>query len=118
MQALMIKGPEIAMAQAEAMKPGGRCGPGPSATQMAATPRAIPEPRIPVADSLRVLGAGAAGMTPEQYTLMQERVLAYLVTDEAQTARGQGWAFSAGEVRVLHARRAALQPYQQFLADH
>ncbi|MEO6066993.1 MAG: hypothetical protein ABIQ41_03290 [Gemmatimonadales bacterium] len=118
MQAMMVNGPQIALAQAEALKPGGKCGPGPSATPMAAPPRFLPEPSLPLADSLRVLGAGAAGMTPEQYTLMQERVLGYLVTDEAQTARGQGWAFSAGEVRVLHARRAALQPYQQFLADH
>lgn len=119
-QAMLADAPRMAQAQAQAMQPGGKCGPTPTAAAMAAAqPRIVPEPSLPLADSLHVLAAGSAGMTADQFAVMQERVLGYLTTDDAELARGQGmWAFGATELNVLHNRRAALQQYQSILTDH
>ena len=74
-----------------------------------------PEPSKPLADSLQVLGAGAAGMSADQYAVMRERVLAYLSTDEADL-RSSMYVFGGGELGVLRARKNDLQRYQTTLA--
>ena len=73
------------------------------------------EPSKPLADSLQVIGAGAAGMSADQYAVMRERVLAYLSTDEADL-RSSMYAFGGGELSVLRARKNDLQRYQTTLA--
>ncbi|HVX88422.1 MAG TPA: hypothetical protein VG940_05800 [Gemmatimonadales bacterium] len=74
------------------------------------------EPSRPLADSLRVLGAGGAGLTSDQYAILRERVLAYLSTDEAELRRSL-YVFSGGELAVLRARKSDLQRYQSTLAE-
>jgi hypothetical protein len=114
MNAAMADGGRRALAMAQAYQP---CLAQFNAAS-SAVPAPPPEPGLPLADSLHVLGAQAAGLTPDQYTLMQERVLGYLNSDEDQLRRGRGWAFSAGELDVLHAHKRELQPYQTMFADH
>ena len=115
-QAMMTKGPDMAMAQAAAIQPGGKCGPMPTTNAPATPPRVIPPPRIPLADSLRVIGTGAAGMTDDQYSVMRERVLAYLTTDE-DDLRSSMYVFGTNELAVLKARKRDLQRYQTALAE-
>ena len=115
-QAMMTKGPDMAMAQAEAIQPGGKCGPMPTSNAPAAPPQIIPPPRIPLADSLRIIGTGAAGMSDDQYSVMRERVLAYLTTDE-EDLRNSMYVFGTGELSVLKARKRDLQRYQTALAE-
>ena len=73
------------------------------------------EPSRPLGDSLQVLGAGAAGMSAEQYAVMRERVLAYLSVDESEL-RGSLWAFSGNELAALRARKPELLRYRETLA--
>lgn len=74
------------------------------------------EPSRPLADSLKVLGAGAAGMSADQYAVMRERVLAYLSIEEREL-RNSMWAFGGGELTALRARRNDLERYQATLAQ-
>lgn len=95
-----------------------RCG---AAEAVAATPAAPPRmppatPRIPLGDSLRIIGTGVSGLTDEQYGVMRERVLAYLTTDE-QELRASMWAFSGTEMTALRARKSELQRYQPLLVE-
>ena len=115
-QAMMTKGADMAQAQAAAMQPGGKCGPMPATNAAPTPPAVIPAPRIPLADSLRVIGTGAAGMTDDQYAIMRERVLAYLTTDEAEL-RNSMYVFGTDELTVLRARKGDLQRYQTALAE-
>jgi hypothetical protein len=115
-QAMMARGPDMAMAQAAAIQPGGKCGPMPTASAAPTPVQVAPEPRIPLADSLRIIGTGAAGMTDDQYAVMRERVLAYLTTDEADL-RNSMYVFGTGELSVLKARKRDLQRYQETLAS-
>lgn len=114
--AMMQKGPDMAMAQAEAIKPGGKCGPMPKPSQAVTTPILIPEPRIPIGDSLKVIGAGTAGMTPEQFAIMQERVLAFLNTPSHDLG-SSAYAYSPNELRVLQAKRSELARYQDIMTE-
>jgi hypothetical protein len=109
--AMMTKGPEMAMAQAKAIEPGGKCGPMPRVNQAVTQPTLIPEPRIPLGDSLRVVSSGAAGMTAEQFAVMQERVLAFLTTP-SHNLGSSAYAYSPNELRVLQAKRSELARYQ------
>jgi hypothetical protein len=52
MQAQMNEGGRSAMAQAEAIKPGGKCGPAPKVNTAPAQALQIPPPRNPLGDSL------------------------------------------------------------------
>jgi hypothetical protein len=115
--AMMTKGPDMAMAQAEAIKPGGKCGPMPKVNQAVTQPTLIPQPRIPLADSLRVMSAGAAGMTEEQFAVMQERVLAFLTTPSHDLG-SSAYAYSPNELRVLQAKRSELARYQELMTEN
>jgi hypothetical protein len=116
MQAAMNEGGKGAMAQMEAMKPGGKCGPQPAVPTAVSQPRAIPEPRIPLGDSLQVMSAAAAGMTAEQFAVMQERVLAYLTTPSHNLGSSM-YAYSPNELRVLQAKRSELARYQDQMTE-
>lgn len=72
---------------------------------------------VDVRDSLAVLGAGASGMTRDQYTVMRERVLAYLNTSPDDLRRSS-YVFSATELRALQGKRAQLGRYQELLASY
>lgn len=115
-EAMMTRGPDMALAQAAAIQPGGKCGPMPTTNAQAVQPRVIPPPRIPLADSLRIIGTGAAGMSDDQYSVMRERVLAYLTTDESDL-RNSMYVFGTNELTVLKARKRDLQRYQTALAE-
>lgn len=115
-EAMMTKGPDMALAQAAAIQPGGKCGPMPTTNAPAAPPRAVAPPRIPLADSLRIIGTGAAGMTDDQYSVMRERVLAYLTTDEGEL-RNSMYVFGTNELSVLRARKRDLERYQTALTE-
>ncbi|HEX7918976.1 MAG TPA: hypothetical protein VF454_06190 [Gemmatimonadales bacterium] len=115
-EAMMTKGPDMALAQAAAIQPGGKCGPMPTAPAQVAAPRVIPPPRIPLADSLRIIGTGAAGMSDDQYSVMRERVLAYLTTDESEL-RNSMYVFGTNELTVLKARKRDLERYQTALTE-
>ena len=116
MQAMMTKGPDLALAQADAIKPGGKCGPAPTAGAAALPPRIVPPPRISLGDSLRVIGTGASGMADEPYGIMRERVLAYLTTDE-DDLRTSMYVFGRTELTALKARKSELQRYQSLLVE-
>lgn len=73
-------------------------------------------PRIPLADSLHIIGAGAAGVTPDQYSILRERVQAYLNTNEADL-RNSMYVYGANEMTVLRNRRAQFTPYATMLSD-
>ena len=73
------------------------------------------EPRIPLGDSLRIIGTGQSGMTADQYAMMRERVLAFLTTDE-DALRGSLWAYTSSELAALRAKRSELERYQEALA--
>lgn len=115
-QAQMNEGGKAAMAQMEAIKPGGKCGPQPTVPTSVSQPKVIPEPRIPLGDSLQVLSAAAAGMTAEQYAVMQERVLAYLTTPSHDLGSSL-YAYSPNELRVLQAKRSELARYQDQMTE-
>ena len=115
--AMMTKGADMAMAQAKAIEPGGKCGPMPKVNQAVTQPTLIPEPRIPLADSLQVMSAGAAGMTQEQYAVMQERVLAFLTTPSHDLG-SSAYAYSPNELRVLQAKRSELARYQDAMTEN
>lgn len=115
-QAAMNSQGKAALAQAEAIKPGGKCGPQPTVSQAVAQPVAIPEPRIPIGDSLKVIGAGAAGMNAEQFAIMQERVLAFLNTPSHDLG-SSAYAYSPNELRVLQAKRSDLAKYQDVMTE-
>lgn len=85
-----------------------------SSTPVPSVPPA--EPAHNLADSLQILGAGAAGLTVEQYAVMQERVLAYLNSGDG--ASGSLYAYGNGETTVLRNKKAQLQRYQATLTDH
>ncbi|HET7041870.1 MAG TPA: hypothetical protein VFI13_07615 [Gemmatimonadales bacterium] len=91
-----------------------RCEGGAAATPAPSVPPAAPAHSL--ADSIQILGAGASGMTVEQYAVMQERVLAYLNSDEGRT--GSLYAYSDAEMTVLRNKRAQLQRYQATLTEH
>ena len=74
------------------------------------------EPSLPLADSLQVIGAKAAGMTRDQYAVMQERVLAYLNSGDDRS--GSLYAYGAAEMTVLRNKKAQLQRYQATLTEH
>lgn len=115
-QAMMTKGPDMALAQAAAIQPGGKCGPAPTIDAAPLTARIVPPPRIGLGDSLRIIGTGASGMSEEQYGVMRERVLAFLTTDEADL-RSSMYVFSGKELTALKAKRAELQRYQTLLVE-
>ncbi len=117
-QAMMTVDPETAMGLIQAQQ---RCGVADTSmyagAQAAAQTRArVLPPRIPLGDSLRVIGTGASGMTPEQYAMMRERVLAFLATDE-DALRGSLWAYTSGEMTALRAKRSELERYQAVLVE-
>jgi hypothetical protein len=117
-QSMMMIDPEIAMGLMTAQQ---RCGISDptlySPTQMAAQAQAqSSQPRVPLGDSLRIIGTGASGMTPEQYAMMRERVLAFLTTDE-DALRGSLWAYTNGEMTALRAKRSELERYQAVLVE-
>lgn len=85
-----------------------------SATPVPSVPPATPSRSL--ADSLQVLGAGAAGMTIEQYAVMQERVLAYLNSGDDGT--GSLYAYGTAEMTVLRNKKSQLQRYQAILTEH
>jgi len=114
--AMMTKGPDMAMAQQAAMQPGGKCGPQPDPSKMQPM-RVIPEPSKPLADSLVVLGAGAAGLTPEQYAVMKERVLAYLTTATADLGRSS-YVWGPTELSTLHSKRSEFVKFQEYMTEH
>jgi hypothetical protein len=117
-QSMMMIDPEAIMGMMTAQQ---RCGisdptlfaPAQMAAQ--ATGRAA-EPRISLGDSLRVIGTGVSGMTPEQYAMMRERVLAFLTTDE-DALRGSLWAYTGSELTALRAKRSELERYQELLVE-
>lgn len=117
-QSMMMMDPEAVMGLMTAQQ---RCGISDptlySPTQMAAQATArTTEPRIPLGDSLRIIGTGASGMTAEQYAMMRERVLAFLTTDE-DALRGSLWAYTSGELTALRAKRSELERYQAVLVE-
>lgn len=73
-------------------------------------------PRTSLGDSLRIIGTGASGLTDDQYSVMRERVLAFLNTDEADLRRSM-YVYSNTEMTALRGRRAELQRYQALLTD-
>lgn len=85
-----------------------------SATPVPSIPPA--EPSHGLADSLQIIGAGAAGMTVEQYAVMQERVLAYLNSGDDRS--GSLYAYGSAELAVLRNKKAQLQRYQATLTEH
>ena len=74
------------------------------------------EPRIPLADSLHIIGAGAAGVTPDQYSILRERVQAYLASNESDL-RSSMYVYSGDEMTVLRNRRAQFTPYATVLSE-
>ena len=78
---------------------------------------AVPEkPNRTLGDSLHVIGASAAGLTPDQYSVLRERVAAFLSTDEADL-RNSLWVYGNGEMQALKAKKAELQRYQATLTE-
>jgi hypothetical protein len=117
MQAVMAAGPEAAANLAQAQI---RCGSADTAQAVLqrmsnAAPPPAP-PARPLADSLRIIGTGVSGMTPEQYAMMRERVLAFLTTDE-DALRGSLWAYTGAELTALRAKRSELERYQALLVE-
>ncbi len=74
------------------------------------------EPRIPLADSLRVIGAGVAGVTPDQYTILRERGPAALMTNESDL-RSSMYVYGGNEMTVLWNRKLQFAPYSAMLSD-
>jgi hypothetical protein len=67
-----------------------------------------PEPPAPTSynqPNLDAAGAGAAGLTPEQYAILRERVQ-YAVGEDGtvEVSSSSQWAFSQGELAVLQKR--------------
>ena len=112
--AMMAMDPRVAMGMVTAQQ---RCN---SAHPVTGAPTATqPPPDAPstrLVDSLRIIGTGASGLTDDQFSVMGERVLAFLNTDEAEL-RNSLWAYSNTEMTALRARRAELQRYQTLLTD-
>lgn len=73
-------------------------------------------PRIGLADSLHIIGAAAAGVTPDQYSILRERVQAYLTTNEADL-RSSSYVYGESEMTVLRNRRAQFSPFTTMLSD-
>ena len=112
--AMMAMDPRVAMGMVTAQQ---RCN---SAHPVTGAPTATqPPPDAPstrLVDSLRIIGTGASGLTDDQFSVMGERVLAFLSIDEAEL-RNSLWAYSNTEMTALRARRAELQRYQTLLTD-
>lgn len=89
-----------------------------TAAANAAGPVAAPPeaPRIPLGDSLHIIGARAAGVTPDQYSILRERVQAFLNTNESDL-RSSMYVYSDNEMTVLRGRRAQFSPYAATLSD-
>jgi hypothetical protein len=63
-------------------------------------------------DDAESLGAKAAGLSPEQYAVLRERVAAFVRSRDGRTGR---YAFAAGERAVLERRAGELAPYRALL---
>jgi hypothetical protein len=116
--AMMMVGPEAAMGLVQAQQ---RCGTADTTAyagaQAAVQTRArLVPPRIPLGDSLRIIGTGASGMSADQYAMMRERVLAFLTTD-ADELRASLWAYTGDELTALRAKRSELERYQAVLVE-
>ena len=112
--AMMNIDPQVAMGLVTVQQ---RCGASEAVAAMSTPPR-IPAaaPRVPLGDSLRIIGTGASGLTDEQYGVMRERVLAFLTTDE-EDLRASMYVYSRAEMTALHARKSELQRYQPLLVE-
>jgi hypothetical protein len=62
------------------------------------------------------MSAAAAGMTVEQYAVIQERVLAFLNTPSRDLG-STPYAYSPMELNVLRAKRADLAKYQDVMTE-
>jgi hypothetical protein len=80
------------------------------------TPQPPDAPQTRMPDSLRIIGVGASGLTDDQYSVMRERVLAFLTVDE-EDLHNSMYVFSGTEMTALKTRRAELQRYQTLLVD-
>jgi hypothetical protein len=76
----------------------------------------VEAPPTSLGDSLRIIGTGASGLTDDQYSVMRERVLAFLSIDEDELRQSM-YVFSSTELTALRARRAELQRYRALLTD-
>ena len=74
------------------------------------------KPAHSLGDSLHLIGAAAAGLTPDQYSVLRERVAAFLSIDEADL-RNSLWVYGNGEMQALKAKKGDLQRYQATLTE-
>lgn len=128
MQAAQAKGDmdevmRLADSVQKAMAPGAQAATEASNKMVAAQGKCGPEPEEPPAPSpplqqrpgLEAAGAGAAGLTSEQYAIMKERVEAAL--DEDGKLRSEV-GFAGGEVKVLKQRGPEIAKAIQAVRNH
>lgn len=91
----------VAQSSAELQEAGRTCGAEPER----------PDPPVPPSANqanLDEAGAGAAGLSPEQYAILKERTQAAIDEDGRMRVSSASWAFSADELAVLERRAEAL----------